>query len=280
MRERLDQNEIDAFRRDGFVLLRNFYDVERAIFPIQSAIGRIISLVRQSKGLPPEAGLDPSERFDCGFLDLIAHDRKLGGIVYDAVKQIPAFIRLVCSTSHESIYKQLRGTDLAGVAAGGFGIRIDNPNEEMFRADWHQEYPAQLRSLDGIVFWSPLVSITEDMGPVRICVGSHLDGLVPVLTSDPDHPEKIGAYALILSDKEKRVSRYAQVAPLTNPGDLLIMDFLTLHASGHNRGSRSRWSMQSRLFNFREATGVGHWWKGSYATGVDFRNIHPELVSV
>ena len=280
MRERLNQNEIDAFHRDGFVLLRNFYDVEHTISPIQSAIREIISLVRQNKGLPSDVAPDNSESFDRDFLDLIAHDRKLGGIVYDAVKQIPAFVRLVCSASHESIYKQLRGTDLPGIAAGGFGIRIDNPNEEMFRADWHQEYPAQLRSLDGAVFWSPLVPITEDIGPVKICVGSHLDGALPVLMSDPDHPQKTGAYALILSDRDERVGRYTQVAPLTRPGDLLIIDFLTLHASGHNRGKRSRWSMQSRLFNFREPTGVGHGWKGSYANGVDFRKIHPELVSV
>ena len=49
--------------------------------------------------------------------------------------------------------------------------------------------------------------------------------------------------------------------------DLLIMDFLTLHASGHNTSRRSRWSMQSRLFNFREPTGVSHAWRGSYAAG-------------
>lgn len=279
MRELLEHHEIDAFRRDGFVILRNFYDLDSTITPIQMAVGEIISLVGQSRGMQVQADSHSPENFDHHFLGLIAQDRKLGGIVYDAVKQIPAFMRVVCSTSHESIYKQLRGTDMTGVAAGGFGIRIDNPNEEVFRADWHQEYPAQLRSLDGVVFWSPLVPITEDMGPVKICVGSHLDGLVPVVTHDPDHPQKTGAYALVLADREKRVGRYAQVAPLTTPGDLLIMDFLTLHASGYNLAGRSRWSMQSRLFNFREVTGLGHGWKGSFATGVDFGSIHPELVS-
>jgi len=50
-----------------------------------------------------------------------------------------------------------------------------------------------------------------------------------------------------------------------------------LHASGHNRSLRSRWSMQLRYFNFNDPTGRSYGWKGSYAAGVDFRQIHPEL---
>lgn len=278
MREQLTRTEIDDFHRDGFVLIRGFYDIEAEIRPIQSAIAEIIALVRASNGLSAELP-DSVVNFDYQFADLIAHDRRLGAVVYDAVKQIPAFVRLVCSQGHEAVYKQLRGSDLVGVAGGGYGIRIDNPGEERFRADWHQEYPAQLRSADGAVFWSPLVAVEADMGPVRVCVGSQAEGLVPVVTRDPDHPDKAGAYGLILSDRAARVARYPQVAPLTSPGDLLIMDFLTLHASGHNTSNRSRWSMQSRLFNFREPTGVKHGWQGSYAAGTDFAAIHPELVA-
>ncbi|MEG2942015.1 MAG: hypothetical protein RR969_10620 [Thermomonas sp.] len=61
------------------------------------------------------------------------------------------------------------------------------------------------------------------------------------------------------------------------PGDLVLVDFLTLHASGANTSRRSRWSMQFRYFNFDEAVGMSHGWKGSFAAGVDFRSIHPEL---
>lgn len=276
MNDALTRNQIAAYQRDGFIILRGCYDIEAEIRPIQRAIGEIVRLVREQNGLA-SAVPDSWENFDHQFSDLIAHDRRLGGVVYDAIKQIPAFVRLVASPKHESLYRQVTGSNLVGVAAGGYGIRIDNPGEELFRTDWHQEYPAQLRSLDGAVFWSPLVPVTEELGPVRICPGSQAEGLLPVLTVDPDNPKKSGAYALILSDREARVAEYQQVAPLMNPGDLLLMDFLTLHASGQNVGTRSRWSMQSRLFNFREKTGIGHEWSGSYAAGKDFAKIHPEL---
>lgn len=277
MHPTLTREDIVGYERDGFVLLRGFYDLERDIRPIQRAIGRIIDLVREQHGLASLRSDDPA-RFDLGFADLIATNRALGGVVYDAVKQIPAFMRLVCSESHEAVYRQLRQLDLVGVAGAGYGIRIDNPNEERFRADWHQEYPAQLRSVDGAVFWSPLVPVDESMGPVRLCVGSHVEGLIPVLTHDPDHPDKAGAYALILSDREQRTGRYPQIAPLMSPGDLLVMDFRTIHASGYNVGRRSRWSMQSRLFNFDDPTGRRIGWCGSFAAGQNFRTIHPELV--
>jgi hypothetical protein len=242
------------YSRDGYLLLRRFYSLRRDILPIQRAVHAIIGLVIRRHGLPIRQRPFGPGRFDSGYQELIAANRAAGGEVYDAVKQIPAYIRLV-----------------------GYGIRIDNPREERYRAPWHQEYPAQLRSLDGLVLWSPLVALTPELGPVQICVGSHRLGPLPVRTRDPANPDKAGAYALILENEAALVRRFEHAAPLAAPGDLLILDFLTVHASGHNHGSRSRWSMQMRLFNFREPTGMRIGWKGSFAAGVDFRKIHPEL---
>lgn len=270
--------QIQQFHRDGFLVIKGFYDLEQDIHPIQKGIHQVIGQVLKRHGLPDVRGPFDPERFDEGYQDLIKINRAHGSEVYDAVKQIPAFMRLLGIPEHESLFAQLRGTDaVPAIAAGGYGIRVDNPGEERFRAPWHQEYPAQLRSLDGLVYWSPLVQLTPELGPVRLCVASHLNGPVPVYTRDPLNPDKTGAYALILQDEATLVARHEQVAPLSGPGDLVIIDFLTLHASGQNAGQRSRWSMQFRYFNFNEPVGMRHGWKGSYAAGVDFAQVHPEL---
>jgi hypothetical protein len=272
----LNDNQLDTFRRDGLLILPGFYAPAQTE-PIQRAIYDIIGLIIDKYRLDIERAPFSPERFDDGYQALIRAKRQYGGEVYDAVKQIPAFVRLLADPRHEQLFAEVRPGAQPAIAGAGYGIRIDTPNEEKFRANWHQEYPAQLRSLDGLVFWSPLVEVTPELGPVVFCPGSHREGPLPVLSADPTNAGKQGAYALMLKDEATYLSRYPQVAPLTQPGDLVLVDFLVLHASGFNTSSRSRWSMQFRYFNFCEPTGRSHGWKGSHASGVDFRTIHPEL---
>ncbi len=273
----LTEAQKDGFSRDGFVMLPNFYDTRSDIEPIQKSVYTIIGLVIEQHGLDIKQLPYSANCFDSGYQELIAINRRAGGEVYDAVKQIPAYVRLVADSRHEQLFRELRPNSLPGIASGGYGIRIDNPREERFRATWHQEYPAQLRSLDGLVLWSSLVHVTQELGPVAICSGSHKLGPLPVHSKDPVNPDKVGAYGLTLQNEGEIVARFEQAKPLTAPGDLLLMDFLTVHASGFNIGQRSRWSMQMRLFNFLDPTGIRIGWKGSFTSGVDFRTIHPEL---
>lgn len=270
----LDEAQKTAFERDGLLVLRSFYDFDADITPIQKGIHDIIGQVMRRHKIGDTRGAFPQMPFDQQFLDLVATDRSLGGEIYDAVKQIPAFIRLLGKPDHENLFRELRQNSVPGVAAGGHGIRIDIPGEDRYRAEWHQEYPSQLRSLDGLVFWSPLVSMTPEIGPVRFCLGSHRHGLQKVTSTGSG---QTGAYALRLCDEANVVSHFEQSAPLLAPGDLAVVDFLTLHASGHNISDRARWSLQFRYFNFSDPTGMRHGWKGSFAAGVDFRSIHPEL---
>jgi hypothetical protein len=276
---KLSPEQVETFHRDGVLVLRSFYDRAREIEPIQRAIYTLIGLAIDKHRLPIERPPFHPDTFDAGFQELIAANRAYGSEVYDAVKHIPAFIRLAACERHEQIFRQLRRTDAVGMGVNAFGIRIDNPFEEKFRANWHQEYPTQLWSLDGIVFWTPLVKVERAMGPLDVCPGSHKGGPLPVHLHDPRHPEKTAAYAICIAHEDEQLARYKKVSPLSEPGDLFVMDFCTLHASGANRGQRSRWTMQLRYFNFKEPTAIKNGWRGSFAGGPELlRNAHPELV--
>lgn len=277
MNQILDENQIAQFKDDGIIIVRDFYS-EEDIYPIQRGIYDVIGQVMIKNGVLDSRAPFTPETFDQGYMELIEQNRVWGSEIYDAIKQIPAFIRLVAHSAHERLFSQLRPAAFPGIAAGGYGIRIDNPFEDKFRAMWHQEYPAQLRSLDGLVFWSPLGPITEELGPVMFCPGSQAEGPLPVCEADPENVGRSGAYSLKLHNEAEYLAKYKPVAPLTNPRDLVIVDFLVLHASGYNRGTGPRWSMQFRYFNFQEPTGRSHAWKGSYAAGVDFSYVHPELL--
>jgi hypothetical protein len=274
----LSRSQIEEFHEHGYLVLKNFYDLDREIQPIQYDIWKIIAILIKKYDLPIDQKDFSSESFDYGYQELIAANRKYGGELYDAVKQIPAFNRLTSLEKNDLVFKQLRDRSLPAIAASGSGIRIDNPRENKYRSLWHYEYRDQLRSIDGIVFWSPLVPITVDLGPVQICPKSHQDGLRRSYLTDPENPEKTGAYAMRLENEAELIERYGVVVPLTETGDLVLMDFLTLHSSGINISDRSRWSMQFRYFNFNHPSGIKIDWTGGVTNGIHLKDIHPELV--
>ncbi len=258
------------FEERGYLKIPGFYDRLGQIDPILECIRLIIELLCHKYGV--EAATDTAESaMTVAFMALNQKSRAYGSEVYDAVKQIPAFLQLVSDPRNSRLYAELRPGSIPGVASGGYGIRIDIPGEDTFKAPWHQEFPAQLRSLDGVVFWTPLVSVTPSLGPVELCEGSHRDGIVPVYFQDGE--SNSGAYALRLVDEAERVNRYERQSPLTIPGDLIVMDFLTIHQSGENLDKYPRWSIQFRYFNFADPLGLKIAWQGSFAGGRDFRSI-------
>lgn len=273
----ISQEQIKQFDTEGYLLLNNFY-AEDDINAICHAIYLIIGEVIDEHGLMIERLPYHPIRFDDGYIEIIRRDRRLGSVIYDAVKQIPAFVRLVADWRNEQLFKLLRRGSLPGLAGNGFGIRINNPAEEKFRAAWHQEYPHQLRSRNGIVFWAPLLKVEPDMGPVDILPGSHTEGMLPMtkISSGPDG--QAGTYAMRLLNEEQYAKKYPMHAPCTAPGDLLLMNFDVIHRSGKNISNRALWSMQYRLFDFTESVGRKNGWVGSFGAGVDFSKFHPELL--
>ena len=276
MKQLLSEKQIKSFNNEGFLIIKNFYDIKR-ITKIQEKVYTIIGELMDEQRVNDNRERFNGNNFDQHFNKLIELNRSWGGIVYDAVKQIPAFVNLVSDPIHEEIFSSLRHNSAPGLAGGGYGMRINNPFEDQYRAFWHQEYPAQLRSQDGLVFWSPLVPVTEDMGPVHILRRSHVEGPLSIYNCDENDVGRVGAYLLRLHDEQKYIDKYPCIAPLTNPGDLIIMDFFLVHSSGYNRSTRSLWSMQFRYFNYSEPQGKKNAWIGSFSQGVDFRSIHPEL---
>lgn len=263
------------FDSEGYLLLKGFYDVEREIEPIQRGIYDIIGLVAQRHGVALDREDYTPESFDSGYNNLIAVDRAYGAEIYDLVKQIPAFLRLISLQKSDDLFRDLRGTEQSGIGWGSYGIRIDNPHEDRFRAHWHQEFMYQPQSIDGMVFWTPLLPIKPDMGPVIILPKSQKDGLC-VYSRGEEYAHKDGAYQIGIHNADAVVSRYEQLAPLTVPGDLVIIDYLTVHASGVNRSTRSRWSVQSRFFNYRDPVGLKIGWKASVTVGTRVEDIFTE----
>ena len=260
----------------GFTRFPGFYSVAELAPLKQHIVAIVASLHLHHLGRPlPSQDFD-SDIFQTAYLAMVRHDRKLGSIVYDAVKQIPEFMRITSSTKNVELAQSLRGTASIGINRGGDGIRIDYPSEEKFMSPWHQEFPTQLGSPDGLVYWSPLVNITADIGPLEVCPGSHKEGFIPI-TYDTDE-QKSTAYNVRLADEAGVIGRYAPQQLLCDAGDLLVLDFLTLHRSGFNHANRARWTMQLRYFNFENAEARALGWPVNIGQGNRPEKFFPDKV--
>ena len=258
------------FHQRGFIVVEDFYNYESEVLPIIKGISKIIRQIAIHKGIDLSEG-DETTDLKLNIMKLVNADRQLGALIYDAVKQIPEFLALVSNTKNVGILRNIHPGIQAGVAAAGYGIRMDLPSEDKFRTFWHQEFPAQLRSSKGIIFWTPLLEVTELLGPVEICKASHTEGYKEVFNENSDG--KTGAYSLRLKDENQLVEKFIKVAPLTKPGDLILMDYYTLHQSGKNKADHPRWSIQFRYFDFDNQFGRETSWKGSFAEGIDFKKV-------
>lgn len=258
-----------SFAGDGFVVLRDWLDVERDIAPLQYELGLLIQHAARACGVRHTVPSDPAD-FDRGYLELVGAHPEIQSLVYDMAKNLVAFQRLVVDERLAGLFRLLRRTELAGTAPGSNGVRIDRPGDDRRAAPWHQEFQYQFRSLDGITFWIPLVPVTAAMGPVVLARGSHRNGVeLLVDTSGTGEDETAdGAYgALRLTDEASIAQRFELCAPESRPGDLFAFDFLTLHASGVNAAKRARWTAQIRYFNFGDAFGAQIRWAGGLKHG-------------
>ena len=98
-----------AFAESGMLVIPGFYDLKADIEPVQRAIHDVIGQVMVRHGVEDIRGPCRPAEFDAGYLDLIRSNRTWGAETYDAVKQIPAFVRLVAHPAHEQLMREQIG---------------------------------------------------------------------------------------------------------------------------------------------------------------------------
>jgi ectoine hydroxylase-related dioxygenase (phytanoyl-CoA dioxygenase family) len=260
--------DLAQFRRDGFVVVRNLFSPAQQQ-PVLDGIERLLDA--KCKGLEGD--------LHAKVLELARRDRLALGKVYDAMRKLQSFWALAGSDALGTAASALLASDTVGIAFRGAGIRLDLPDEDKWRSPWHQEYPSQISSPRGVVAWFSLVPVTADMGPVNIAAGSQREGLLGVRCGDPMNRAKDYTGQFEIPNVEALLERYPVVSSETGSGDVVFIDFMTLHQSGFNRSaSRSRVTCQVRFFDMAEPVAISHDWVGGWQEGGDFTRLHPEKV--
>lgn len=270
----LHERDVEFFRREGCLYIQNFYDIPTELIPIQKDIHRLIAIIIAEHRVPATQEEFSPDHFDSGLDYLVRHHRGLVSVIYDAVKKLPSYVKLACSSKNDRVARMLLQTDFVGFAHRGFGLRMDNPHEDKYLTQLHQDYVSQLCSPRGVVFWSPLREVTQEMGRIRAYPGSHLKGVFPIVKTAE------GSQGLTIEHEAELVNAYPHFDAEVHVGDVVVMDFLTLHQSTPNQSRVTRWAMISRYFDFNEPTGRSYGWKGGLQEGNSFEVVHPELSRV
>jgi len=277
----LNKAQIQHFNEKGWLHIPSFYDFKTEVFPILRGIWDISLSVAKRHSVKLNTPEFSEDTFDVPYYMLKDLNRKYASEVYDLIKQIPAFVRLIGCEKNVSLYEQLRPNSAVGVGKGSFGIRIDNPDEKEFATYWHQDYLSHFGSPDGLVLWSGLAPVTEDMGPLLLLSGSHKDGIQPLCVRTKNYTSKTASYQenannYAIKNEKNLVEKFKSEFLETGWGDIVILDYLTVHKSGANVSKRARWTMQHRLFNFNNEEGQKIGWHGGFATGVNPNDVYPE----
>jgi len=81
-----------------------------------------------------------------------------------------------------------------------------------------------------------------DLGPVQFLPTANTDGPLDVFQDfRKEEQKRSGAYSLRLSNDSKLLEKCNLVALILGLGDVVCVDFLTVHASGYKYLNRSIW---------------------------------------
>lgn len=238
--------DLDAFNRDGFVILRG-PEVTRLKADISSALANR-ALAALEKEVLFEASLPSlqSRSFPEIVDHVVAHEtaNAVSGRLYRIFAATPEFIAAIAD---RTILNWVSALGVNTPVAGTLPIlRIDRPKDEWHRTPAHQDWWFSLCSPNCVTVWFGIGPITQDMGLLEVVPGSHRAGLIRFKRHDNNNPFRP------IEDWPEEAFRPVDVA---EDGVLIFSQFL-LHRSGFNRSWQTRLSVQLRYNDLMTMQGL------------------------
>lgn len=228
--ETISAREIETFRRDGVVLLRDAF-APSFVEALREAVDEVMARRRQSA---------------------VNHAQDKGGVFFhdaDLWRDTPAVRRFVFESPAADIAAALFGA--RPISLYGDHLLVKEPGSPRAATPWHQDEPylrAAGPSLASI--WIALDPVRRETGAMRFVPGSHIWGRLfrPVRFA---HGEEfaLDRFAESVPDIDGEPDRYATVTFDLEPGDCTVHHIRTLHSSGGNASL----SVRRRAFVVRYA---------------------------
>jgi Phytanoyl-CoA dioxygenase (PhyH) len=265
---------IATYRKSGIVVLRNLVP-QAEIGALRSTIASLLRQRLDTLGAFPPAATDIDTRFQT----LAYLQEPLSWDIIRAVRDLPAFYRMIASIPLEAAITRLQGSPVHQVVHDICLFRIDPPQEGHYRRfDWHQDFPHNCMSESAITAWIPLTNVSDEMGPLRAVLGSHGEVADIQFVDKPSGATEGAGHRVFEFNRINRETLESQAIEVrgVNAGDAVLFHSCLYHASGQNRSSRCRWVVNCRYGDALDEAVVERGWKAVRDKApYIFRDLYP-----
>jgi ectoine hydroxylase-related dioxygenase (phytanoyl-CoA dioxygenase family) len=225
--------DVEVFRREGYVVLRDV--VDRALI---NSFVRVLERRVQSLAGDRFPELDFEHR-----LDALYEGRQLNIREWQSELFCREFWEIITSPSLTEPLRLLLGDEIT--YQGNAHLRPYLPRH-LDRLPWHQDGQFYGAGIEAMVYsiaqvWLPLVDAGADSGCLALVPRSHHWGLISQEAGPETDPEEI--YRLTA----ERVRFEAIVLLPARKGDLVLFTNLVAHTGTENRSGGVRWSVDMRF---------------------------------
>ena len=264
-----------AFEDFGVVVIKQLMSKDE-LREQRAAVNRLLAIGLESLG-HSAASDDIDENLDA----LVGIDRPRAMDIIRAVKDLPFFYSVLANPHLHNLSKACLHCEKLLSAHDIAQFRIDPPNDDVRKFDWHQDFQYNVMSMNSVTVWYPLKSVSEEMGPLGVAPGSHRV-IVPVDMDFGSHQPGVGTMHSVLRLKvdERAAERSALTLCPVEEGDVVLFHSLLLHRSSANRSTRSRWTVNPRFGDASDGAFAGRGWLAvrDKTQGV-FAQYYPDYVT-
>lgn len=247
--------DIAAYKRDGFLILKRFFEPSR-IEAIRREAREIFFRQIRAKGFTDrEFAAVGEQEFNELLYRLFDEDV---ACLANCGKQVQHMISLHRLALDPAITDLLRGLGLGHPNVSTRPVLFFNhprlAQKKVFHTvDAHQDWRSMQGSLNAVVIWVPLVDVDRALGALEVVPGSHRRGL------QTDHLD--GGFGMVaLDDAAQRNLVSVELAQ----GDVLAFSSFLIHQSGNNVTDAPRWSCHFRYNDLAEPTFVRRGYPHAY----------------
>ncbi|MDZ4074554.1 MAG: phytanoyl-CoA dioxygenase family protein [Hylemonella sp.] len=222
---------IEKFQRDGFIVLRDFFKGDTALDEVRSEITSIGKLI-----------VGNEFRFDVFDRELVTREKQ--SLLYDRLHYLPSLSRL---SGNRALHEAMVTLGMKHpVLMGCCNMRYDVPRDAKHLFDWHQDSIYLLGSLNAVTIWIPFGPVDEQHGSIEVIPGSHVRGIYPFKKIS----EKPVMQNIPFLQRDLAIDYEVQETPVAvtaDVGDIVVFNQMLLHRSTPNSSLRPRWTAQIRL---------------------------------